>query len=141
MPVPDTFFGSGGEAVYVAGVARGGIDEATRLNGTNIAHCQETGDCYMEPECLRLQGELTLEAELADVEAAERLFRKAIDIAQTHGAKSWELRAATSLARLWQSLVREADAIAVLTPVYEWFTEGFETADLRRARTLLAELS
>jgi predicted ATPase len=119
----------------------GRIDEAIQLNITSITHCRETGDRYMEPECLRLQGELTLEAERADAEAPERLFREAIGIAQTHGAKSWELRAAMSLARLLCSRDRADEAAACLEPVLNSFTEGLDTEDLRQAGTLLAALA
>jgi predicted ATPase len=119
----------------------GRIDEASGLNADNIAHCRETGDCYMEPECVRLRGELTLLAGTPDIEAAERGFREAIAIAQAHGAKSWELRAAMSLARLLHSRDRRADALACLEPVLNWFTEGLETADIRQAGSLLADLA
>jgi predicted ATPase len=119
----------------------GRIGEANTLNADNITHCRKTGDHYMEPECVRLQGELALQAGEADIEAAERSFREAIAIAQTHGAKSWELRAAMSLARLLRSRDRRADAIACLDPVQNWFTEGLETEDLRQAGSLLAELA
>ena len=119
----------------------GRIDEASVLNADNITHCRETGDCYMEPECVRLQGELTLQAGNPDIAAAERSFREAIAIAQAHGAKSWELRAAMSLARLLRSRDRRADAVACLEPVLNWFTEGLETEDIRQAGSLLAELA
>jgi predicted ATPase len=119
----------------------GRIDEATDLIGSAVVHCRETGDCYMEPECVRLQGELTLQAGNAGLEAAECSFREAIAIAKTHGAKSWELRAAMSLARLLRSRDRRADAVASLEPVLNWFTEGLETKDLRQAGSLLAELT
>ena len=61
-------------------------------------------------------------------------------IAQKQNAKSWELRAATSLARLWQSQGKRAEARELLAPVYDWFTEGFDTADLKDAKALLSEL-
>ena len=73
----------------------GRIEDALAVNAGNIKHCRETGDRYMEPECVRLHGELTLQASGPDIEAAEHLFREAIGIAQAHKAKSWELRAAT----------------------------------------------
>ena len=72
---------------------------------------------------------------------AEACFQQAIVIAQQQSAKSWELRAATSLARLWQSQGKRAEARALLAPVYDWFTEGFDTADLKDAKALLDELS
>jgi predicted ATPase len=119
----------------------GRIGEASALNAGNIDHCRETGDCYMEPECVRLQGELTLQAGNPDIEAAERLFREAIAIAEIHGAKSWELRAAMSLARLLHSRDQRANAVACLEPVLNWFTEGFKTEDIRLASSLLATLA
>ena len=68
-------------------------------------------------------------------------FQKAFDIARRQQAKSWEFRAATSLAKLWQSQDKRQDAYDLLTPVYGWFTEGFDTADLQEAKALLDELS
>ena len=119
----------------------GRIDEALELNAGNIAHCRKTGDRYMEPECLRLQGELTLLAASPDEAAAERQLREAIALAQAHKAKSWELRAAMSLARLQQSQGKNEDATACLEPVLTWFTEGRETADLQAARDLIEILA
>lgn len=83
----------------------------------------------------------TLQAEVPDIEAAERSFHEAIAIAQVHGAKSWELRAAMSLARLLHSRDRRADAVECLEPVLNWFTGGLETEDIRRAGSLLADLA
>jgi predicted ATPase len=94
----------------------------------------------MEPECLRLKGELLLAEASAEQGEAERLLRQSIALAQAHKAKSWELRAATSLAGLCQSTGRRAEARAVLSPIYDWFTEGFDTVDLRQAKTLLEAL-
>ena len=76
----------------------------------------------------------------AEVEA-EECFRKAIEIAQKQQAKSWELRTATSLARLWQVQGKRKEALDLLKPVYEWFTEGFDTKDLKEAKALLEELA
>ena len=96
--------------------------------------------CYTA-ELYRLKGELTLQS--ADqspesrVEEAENCFHKAIDIARQQEAKSWELRAATSLARLWQSRSKRTEARDLLAPVYNGFTEGFDTADLKDAKALL----
>ncbi len=72
---------------------------------------------------------------------AEACFHQTLDIARHQQAKSWELRAATSLARLWQSQDNRQDAYDLLAPVYDWFTEGFNTADLQDAKALLDELS
>ena len=76
-----------------------------------------------------------------DEELAEADFRDAIALAREMSAKTWELRAATSLARLWRDQGKSAEARELLAPVYDWFTEGFETADLREARVLLDKLA
>jgi predicted ATPase len=72
---------------------------------------------------------------------AEAYFQKAIDIARQQQAKSWELRASTSLARLWQQQGKTTEAHQMLAEIYNWFTEGFDTKDLREAQALLQELS
>ena len=72
---------------------------------------------------------------------AEGFFRQALEIARGQEAKGWELRAATSLARLWKRQGKQAEARALLQPVYDWFTEGFDTQDLKDAKALLAELT
>ena len=71
---------------------------------------------------------------------AEACFRQALDVARRQQAKSWELRAAMSLARLWQGQGKRAEARQLLAPIYDWFTEGFDTADLREAKGLLEAL-
>jgi predicted ATPase len=87
-----------------------------------------------------LRGELLLQQTKPDTSQAETCFQQALDIARTQQAKSLELRAATSLARLWQSQGKPQEATELLAPVYGWFTEGFGTADLRDAQALLDEL-
>jgi predicted ATPase len=72
---------------------------------------------------------------------AEECFLKAIKVAQEQQAKSWELRASTSLARLWQQQGKKTEAHQMLSEIYNWFTEGFDTKDLKEAKALLAELS
>jgi class 3 adenylate cyclase/predicted ATPase len=120
----------------------GRIDEAASLIGSTIRHCRKTGDRYMEPECVRLRGELALLTPDPGIEAAEGSFREAMAIAQAHGAKSWELRAAMSLARLLGGTRnRRTDAVACLEPVLNRFTEGQDTSDLRQAAGLLSELA
>jgi predicted ATPase len=74
-------------------------------------------------------------------EEVETCVRQALDIARRQEAKSWELRAAMSLARLWQRQGKRTEACALLAPIYGWFTEGFDTADLQEARALLAALA
>ena len=96
---------------------------------------------YYEPELHRLEGELRLCLGQADEQQAEASFGWALEIARNQQAKSWELRAATSLARLWGEKSRRDQARDLLAPVYDWFTEGFDTADLKDAKALLDELS
>jgi tetratricopeptide (TPR) repeat protein len=90
------------------------------------------------PETLRVRGELRLKQ--GEVELGEASYREAIELAQTMGAKAWELRATMSLARLLRDTGRRDDARARLAAIYNWFTEGFDTPDLKDAQTLLAEL-
>jgi class 3 adenylate cyclase/predicted ATPase len=100
-----------------------------------------TQERFYEAEVHRVQGELVL-AQAADQRAqAETCFQHALAIARRQQARSWELRAAMSLARLWQQQGKQAEARALLAPVYDWFTEGFGTADLQEARALLEALS
>ena len=96
---------------------------------------------FCAPEILRIEGELILKSEDLGASQAERCFREAIVLARSREAKSFELRAATSLARLLDGQGRREEAHATLAPVYDWFTEGFDTADLKFAKTLLDELS
>jgi predicted ATPase len=84
---------------------------------------------------------LLLQQAVPDAAQAEACFQQALAIARQQQAKSWELRAATSLARLWQSQGKRAEAHALLAPIYGWFTEGFDTADLQDAKALLEELA
>ena len=99
----------------------------------------ETG--WWEAELHRLKGALLLQGTEAQQEEAEACFQQAIDVARRQQAKSLELRAAMSLARLWQQQGKRADARALLAEVYGWFTEGFNTADLQEAKALLTALS
>jgi predicted ATPase len=106
-----------------------------------LALVDTRGERHYEAELYRLKGQLLLQLSGDNHTAAEACFQHAIRIAQNQSAKSWELRAATSLARLWQQQGKRQEAHDVLTPVYGWFTEGFDTADLQEAKTLLAELA
>ena len=95
---------------------------------------------WVTPELLRIKGELiVLQSAAAGAETAKDIFRQALDEARRQGALSRELRAATSLARLLHRQGRSADAIACLQPIYDRFTEGFETADLIASKQLLDE--
>jgi predicted ATPase len=102
---------------------------------------ETTGERWYDPELYRLKGELFLQQSVDHQADAETCFQQAISIAQNQQAKSLELRAATSLARLWQQQGKRQEAHDLLTPVYGWFTEGFNTADLQEARALLEALA
>jgi predicted ATPase len=102
---------------------------------------ETTGERWYESEIYRLKGELLLQQNSANQAEAENCFHQAISIAQNQQAKSWELRATTSLARLWQQQGKRQEAHDLLTPVYGWFTEGFDTADLQEAKALLDALA
>ena len=95
----------------------------------------------MDPELLRLKGELLIALDPGAKAGAEVAFCQAIDIAQRQSSKSWELRAATSMARLWRDQGKRDEARELLAPIYGWFTEGFDTRDLKEAKKLLDELS
>ena len=96
---------------------------------------------WSEAEMSRLQGELRLQLASPDVPQAEACFQQALDVARRQQAKSLELRAALSLSRLWQQQGKRQAARELLAPIYGWFTEGFDTIDLREAQVLLAELA
>ncbi len=117
------------------------IEEGLKLLDDAFDTVLRTGERVWEPELHRLKGVLLLTQSAKNEIEAEARFRKAIEVARDQSAKSFELRAATSLARLWQGQDKIIDARSLLVPVYEWFTEGFETADLKDAKMLLDELS
>ena len=102
---------------------------------------ERTGQHVWHAEMSRLKGALLLQQQRPVQAEAEACFQQAIAVAQQQSAKSWELRAATSLARLWQQQGKTAEARDLLAPVYNWFTEGFDTADLKDAKALLDSLA
>ena len=106
-----------------------------------LALVHDGGECRSEAELYRLKGALLLQQSPDNQPEAETCFHQALAIARQQQAKSWELRAATSLARLWQSQDKCQDATDLLAPVYGWFTEGFDTADVQEAKALLQELA
>src|SRR5262249_6267874 len=132
------FLGTLAEGMAESGqLARGllTIDEA-------LARCERNEERWCLPELQRIKGELVLlEGASQAAAVAEGLFLGALDCAREQRALSWKLRAATSLARLRHNERRAAEAHASLAPVYVRFTEGFETADLRAAKTLLSTLA
>jgi predicted ATPase len=106
-----------------------------------LALVEKTGERYYEAELHRLKGELLLQHAAPEVSHAETCFQQSLDIARRQQAKSLELRAAISLSRLWQHQGKRDEARTLLAPIYGWFTEGFDTADLQEAKALLEKLA
>ena len=102
---------------------------------------QATGERWAEAELNRIAGEVALMLPEADATKAEIYFERALGVACKQQAKSWELRAAMCMARLWRDQGKREEARELLAPVYGWFTEGFGTRDLKEAKKLLDELS
>ncbi len=120
----------------------GQIAEGLAAADAAIARSEQTENRWIIAETLRIKGELLLLPNTPEAATeAETHFRQALDLAREQGALSWELRAATSLARLLGDQGRSAGAIAILKPVYDRFTEGFDTADLIQAKRVLDELN
>jgi predicted ATPase len=115
--------------------------EALNTVESGLAVAAATGQHFQDASLHCLKGELLLATEPANAAEAEALFQRALDIARAQEAKSFELRPGMSLARLWRDQGRSADARALLAPIYAWFTEGFDTGDLREAKALLEELA
>jgi predicted ATPase len=116
---------------------RGRIEEALRVIAEAIETAQATGERWYEAELHRLRAALLLQGGDSETAEAEAGLRRALALARKQGARALELRAALSLAVLWSGQGRRFEAIELLAPVYGGFTEGFDTADLRRARALL----
>jgi class 3 adenylate cyclase/predicted ATPase len=143
----DAHRASGAEAAmpyFIALLARaceiaGQIEEGLSLLDNALRIIEGTGERWFAAELNRYKGQLLLQQGHSD--AAEELYRKALSIAVEQEAKLWELRAAASLARLRRDQGRRAEARALLAPVYNWFTEGFDTQDLKEAKALLDELA
>jgi predicted ATPase len=126
------------EAYGTTGEPHAGLTVLTEA----LTRVDTTGERWYESEIYRLKGELLLLAQSPDNQAeAEACFQQAIAIAQNQQAKSLELRAAVSLSRIWQQQGKRQEAHDLLAPVYSWFTEGFDTADLQEAQALLYALA
>ena len=115
--------------------AWGNIHEAKTRNGNR------EGEVVAKPRVIRIAGEIALHGVEPDATKAEACFAAALEIARKQKAKSWELRAATSMARLLCAQGKLRAAHDILAPVYGWFTQGFDTLDLREAELLLEELA
>jgi predicted ATPase/class 3 adenylate cyclase len=118
----------------------GKFDDAFRIIGEAASEIEATEQGWWKSEVNRIGGEIELMSPERDAAKAERCFERALAIARKQQAKSWELRAATSMARLWRDQGKRQQARELLAPVYGWFTEGFDTRDLKEAKTSLDEL-
>jgi predicted ATPase len=119
----------------------GQAEEGLRRLAEALALVDATGEHYYAAEGARLEGELRRQQATPDEPQAEWCFHQALAVARRQQAKSLELRAAMSLCRLWQQQGKRDEAYNLLAPIYGWFTEGFDTADLHEAKALLEELS
>ncbi len=132
-----------GSVVYLAGAYAElhQFDDARRSIGEATIAIETTGERWFEAEVNRIAGEIELKSPEPDTAKAEGSFERALTIARAQQAKSWELRAAMSMARLWRDQGKREEARELLAPVYGWFTEGFDTRDLKEAKALLGELA
>jgi predicted ATPase len=102
---------------------------------------ETTNEKWFEAEAIRIAGEIALKSPEQDAAKAEAYFERALAVARQQQAKSWELRSAMSMARLWRDQDKRTEARELLAPVYGWFTEGFDTLDLKEAKALLEDLA
>jgi predicted ATPase len=124
------------EVLAQAGQTATGLEALTEA----LATLPTSGACWWEAELHRLRGVLRLQYAVAQPQEAEACFQQALTVARRQQARSLELRAAMSLARLWQQQGKRTQAYTLLAPIHGWFTEGFDTADLQEASALLAAL-
>jgi predicted ATPase len=119
----------------------GQIDDALRCIDDAIEKVERRKEKWCEAEVHRIAGEIALKSPTPDPTKAESYFERALAVARRQQAKSWELRAAMSMARLWRDQGKRDEARDLLAPVYGWFTEGFDTRDLKEAKALLDEFA
>jgi predicted ATPase len=119
----------------------GKLDDAWRCIAEAIKAVQTTKEGWYQAEINRIAGEIALMSPEHDAAKAETYFERALAVAHQQKAKSWELRASMSLARLWRDQGKVQEARELLAPVYGWFTEGFDTRDLKEAKVLLQQLA
>jgi predicted ATPase len=117
------------------------FDHAWRFIGEAMTAIETTKEKWCEAEVHRIAGEVGRMSGEPDAAKAEAYFERALAVARAQQAKSWELRAAMSMARLWRDQGKRQQAHDLLAPVYDWFTEGFDTLDLKQSKALLDELS
>jgi class 3 adenylate cyclase/predicted ATPase len=125
----------------IANAEVGQIDNAWRCIGDAMAGIETTKEKWCEAEVNRIAGEIALKSPERDARKSQTYIERALSVARQQQAKSWELRAAMSLARLWRDQGKVQQARELLAPVYGWFTEGFDTRDLKEAKALLEELA
>jgi predicted ATPase/class 3 adenylate cyclase len=118
----------------------GQIQEGLKVMSEELARVDKSGEHFYDAELYRIESELLLQQTVADEEKAETGFQRALEVARSQQAKSLELRGAMSLSRLWLSQGKTVEARQLLGDIYGWFTEGFDTADLKQAKVLLDEL-
>ena len=119
----------------------GQFEEAWRRLDEAMLIVEVSKEVWSYPEILRIGGEIALMSPERDTAKAETYFERALAVARQQQAKLWELRAAISMARLWRSQGKAQQARELLAPVYGWFTEGFDTLDLKEAKAMLEELA
>jgi predicted ATPase len=119
----------------------GQFDDAWRSIGEAVTMVETTKERWCEAEINRMAGEIALMSPELDTAKSEAYFERALTVARQQQAKSWELRAAMNMARLWRDQGKREEARELLAPVYGWFTEGFDTLDLKEAKALLDELA
>jgi predicted ATPase len=118
----------------------GQFDHAWRCIGEALTTVETTNERWFEADILRMAGEIALMSPEPDAVNAEAYFERALAVARAQQEKSWELRAAMSMARLWRDQGKRDEARDLLAPAYGWFAEGFDTLDLKEAKALLNEL-
>jgi predicted ATPase len=131
--------------LYLSYLARGyaelgRLNDAWRCIGEAMTTEKTTKEEWNEAEVNRTAGEIALKSPEPDTAKAEVYFERALAVAREQQAESWELRAAMSMARLWRNQGKRDEASELLAPVYGWFTEGFDTRNLKEAKSLLEEL-
>jgi predicted ATPase len=119
----------------------GQFDEAWRCIDEAMKEMESTGETWFEAEVYRVAGDISVKSPELNAFKAEACFQRSLAVARQQQAKSWELRATMSLARLWRDQGKVREARELLAPVYGWFTEGFDTRDLKEAKALLEQLT